>query len=61
MPGRKALCQLALSEVGRPFGHMVMKPGKFWFSVPRPYVTHEPMQGRGRRASPQFMSRKEGS
>src|SRR5215467_504282 len=21
------------------------KPGKFWFSVPNPYVTHEPMLG----------------
>src|SRR5215470_14820246 len=25
---------------------MVMKPGRFRFSVPRPYVTHEPMLGR---------------
>ena len=21
-----------------------MKPGRFWFSVPRPYVTHEPSE-----------------
>jgi hypothetical protein len=40
---------------------MAMKPGRFWFSLPRPYVTHEPIDGRGSRASPQFMSISDGS
>jgi hypothetical protein len=30
----------------------LMKPGRFMFSVPRPYATHEPMLGQGRRRSP---------
>ena len=38
-----------------------MNPGRFWFSVPNPYVTHDPMLGRIRRASPQFMRRSDGS
>src|SRR6185312_3298695 len=33
----------------------------FWFSVPRPYVTHEPMLGRTSRDSPQFISISDGS
>ena len=40
---------------------MTMKPGRFWFSLPRPYVSHDPMLGRMSRASPQFMRRSEGS
>src|SRR6185436_6031181 len=38
-----------------------MKPGRFWFSVPRPYVSHEPMLGRDGRGSPQFISSSDGS
>src|SRR6185503_7745914 len=38
-----------------------MNPGKFWFSEPSPYVTHEPRLGRINRASPQFMSNNDGS
>jgi hypothetical protein len=38
-----------------------MKPGRFWFSVPSPYITHEPKHGRACRASPQFISIKDGS
>src|SRR5262245_49261828 len=38
-----------------------MKPGRFWFSVPRPYVTHEPRLGRIISESPQFISINEGS
>src|SRR5688572_11425637 len=38
-----------------------MNPGRFWFSDPSPYVTHEPRLGRGSRASPQFMSMSDGS
>src|SRR4051812_44843883 len=40
---------------------MAMKPGRFWFSLPSPYVTHEPMLGRGSRASPQLSSISDGS
>ena len=40
---------------------MAMKPGRFWLSEPRPYVTHEPMLGRIERASPQFISISDGS
>src|SRR5207249_10363531 len=43
------------------FRSMAMKPGRFWFSLPRPYVTHEPREGRTSRASPQFMSKSDGS
>ena len=38
-----------------------MKPGRFWFSLPKPYITHEPMLGRVICASPQFMSMSDGS
>src|SRR5262249_24442056 len=34
---------------------------RFWFSLPNPYVTQLPKLGRGRRASPQFMSMSDGS
>ena len=32
------------------------KPGKFWFCVPSPYVTHEPTAGRPCRNMPEFIS-----
>ena len=32
-----------------------MKPGRFWFSVPIPYVTHDPTQGNPIRAIPVFI------
>src|SRR5579862_9196115 len=38
-----------------------MNPGRFWFSEPSPYVTHDPMLGRICRASPQFISISDGS
>ena len=40
---------------------MTMKPGRFWFSLPSPYVTQEPTLGRISRASPQFISMSDGS
>src|SRR5918911_5388222 len=40
---------------------MARKPGRFWFSLPRPYVTHDPKLGRTSRASPQFISINDGS
>src|SRR5947209_6832488 len=38
-----------------------MKPGRFWFSDPSPYTTHDPRLGRISRASPQFISISDGS
>ena len=35
-PGRNAACQFCDSAMGKPSGHMTRKPGRFWFSVPRP-------------------------
>ena len=40
---------------------MTTKPGMFWFSLPSPYVSHEPMLGRTDRASPQFIRSSDGS
>src|SRR3954470_14198188 len=60
MPGRKDERQLETSATGRP-GHIATKPGRFWFSVPRPYVTHAPTLGRAIWASPQFISMRDGS
>ena len=34
-----------------------MKPGRFSFSVPSPYVTHAPRLGRESRSLPQFINR----
>ena len=38
-----------------------MKPGRFWFSEPSPYVTHDPKLGRTWRTSPQFIIISDGS
>src|SRR5262245_57867311 len=40
---------------------MAMNPGRFWLSLPSPYVTHDPSDGRTSRASPQFISISDGS
>ena len=40
---------------------MAMKPGRFWFSEPKPYVIQDPMLGRCNRPSPQFISMSDGS
>ena len=47
--------------IGNPPGHMATKPGRFWFSLPSPYVSQLPMLGRGSRASPQFINSSDGS
>src|SRR5437867_2907231 len=47
--------------MGYPPGHIAMKPGRFRFSVPSPYVTHDPTLGRLIWASPQFISINDGS
>ena len=38
-----------------------MNPGRFWFSEPSPYVTHDPKLGRTCRTSPQFIIISDGS
>ena len=38
-----------------------MKPGRLRFSLPSPYVSHEPRLGRTRVLSPLFMSINDGS
>src|SRR5262245_12619027 len=40
---------------------MTTNPGRFLFSEPRPYVTHDPKLGRGSRPSPQFIRSNDGS
>src|SRR2546427_12502499 len=37
-------------------GHKARKPGRFWFSVPKPYVTQDPMAGRAPTMCPQVIS-----
>src|SRR5918995_1617294 len=61
MPGRNDDCQFCDSINGIPPGHMQTNPGRFWFSVPRPYVTHEPRLGRTVRLSPVFINKNDGS
>src|SRR4051794_23473809 len=34
-----------------------MNPGRFWFSLPSPYVTHDPTLGRVKRIEPVFIMR----
>src|SRR6476620_8348011 len=36
---------------------MTTKPGRFWFSLPNPYVSHEPRHGRENACSPVFICR----
>jgi hypothetical protein len=59
--GQEAACQFCDSWIGYPPGRGTTKPGRFWFSLPQAVVTHEPMLGRMRRASPQFISSSDGS
>ncbi len=40
---------------------MTTKPGRFWFDVPSPYSTQEPMLGRSFCWSPQLSSIRDGS
>src|SRR5579872_1949849 len=60
MPGRKLLLHRAGPTVGRP-GHKTTYPGRFWFSEPRPYVSHDPRLGRVGCVSPEFIIRNDGS
>src|SRR5262245_56621281 len=55
MPGRKPAPQFSAWPLGRPrprVSYMVTKAGRFALSLPRPYVTHEPTQGKPMRGKP---------
>src|SRR5580692_4253568 len=49
MLGKKPEPQFEAFPLGRPrpsVSYIVTKPGRLLFSLPTPYVTHEPMQGK---------------
>src|SRR5262249_4706214 len=55
MPGRKPAPQFEAWPFGRPrpsVSYMVTNAGRFWLSLPRPYVTHEPTHGKPMRLMP---------
>ena len=54
--GRNAAPYCRAPSISGP-GPIAMKPGRFWFSVPRPYVTQAPRLGRVATRSPVFISR----
>ncbi len=60
MPGRKLLLHSCGPTTGLP-GQKTTKPGRFWFSVPRPYCSHEPIDGRVGCVSPLVIIRSDGS
>src|SRR5947208_4983052 len=60
MPGRKLLLQSCGPTTGLP-GHITTKPGRFWLSHPRPYRSHEPIDGRTGWVSPHVIIRSDGS
>ena len=60
MPGRKLLLHNCGPTTGLP-GQSTTKPGRFWFSVPRPKVSHEPRLGRIGCMLPEFIISSDGS
>src|SRR5919112_1321092 len=52
--GRKLLLHSGAPWAGWA-GLMTTKPGKFWFSLPMPYVSHDPRLGRLNTCSPVFI------
>ena len=60
MPGRKLLLHSCGPTTGLP-GQSTTKPGRFWFSVPRPKVSHEPRLGRIGCMLPEFIIKSDGS
>src|SRR6478609_8591815 len=60
MPGRKLLLHSCGPTTGLP-GLITTKPGRFWFSAPRPYSSHEPKLGRIGCVSPEVIISSEGS
>ena len=53
-PGRKSDDQIWLPAYGMS-GASTTKHGRFWFSVPSPYVTHDPTLGRLNVTEPVWM------
>src|ERR1700729_4033590 len=60
MPGRKLLLHNCGPTTGLP-GQRTTNPGRFWFSVPRPKVSHEPRLGRIGCMLPEFIINSDGS
>src|ERR1700678_1744231 len=60
MPGRKLLLHNCGPTTGLP-GQRTTKPGRFWFSVPNPKVSHEPRLGRVGCMLPEFIINSDGS
>src|SRR6185436_17264629 len=60
MPGKKLLLHNCGPTTGLP-GQRATKPGRFWFSVPRPYVIQEPRLGRIGCMLPEFIISRAGS
>src|SRR5437763_1595795 len=55
MPGRKPAPQFWAWPLGRPrpsVSYIVTNAGRFWLSLPRPYVTQAPTQGKPIRLMP---------
>src|SRR5262245_57757629 len=59
--GRKALFQSGGPTVVGMSGHRTTKPGRFLFSVPSPYVSHDPIEGRPTCVWPVFIMSIDGS
>src|ERR1700693_2890245 len=60
MCGRNGELNSCAPAMGEP-GHKTTKPGRFWFSEPRPYVSQEPIDGRPGTRWPQFIRKSDGS
>src|SRR2546421_2103741 len=63
MPGRNPGLQFDAFPLGRPrpsVSYITTNPGRSWFSLPRPYVTHDPTQGKPIRLIPVLISNRAG-
>src|SRR5205823_2725677 len=59
--GRNPAPQLIGPFIGKPRGSgRTTKAGKFLFAVPRPYVTHEPIDGKPGSTNPEFIMKSAG-
>src|SRR5882724_11504104 len=61
MAGRKALFHSGGPTVVGTSGHSTTYAGRFLFSVPSPYVSHDPMDGRPTWLCPVFIINMDGS
>ena len=63
MPGRKPGLQFDACPLGNPrpsVSYIATNAGRFWFSVPSPYVTHDPTHGKPIRLIPVLISKSAG-